>query len=285
MNIGIGLPNTVPGAEGGDVRDWALRAEAAGFTSLGTIDRIVYANHEPLTALAFAAAVTERIKLVTSILIAPLRPNAALLAKQAATVDVLSGGRLTLGMAVGGREDDFDASGVDFARRGAAFDRQLDEMHRLWGGEKVGFAGGVGPQPRDGRPEVVIGGGSDVSFRRAAQHAGWMMGGGPPERFPGELEKLRAAWSAAGRDGEPRRMALGYYALGDDARDQAHRYITDYYGFLGDFAEQMAAGVPANTQKVKDQVAAFEQAGCDEFVLFPTASDPAQVDLLAEAVL
>src|SRR5438270_1832549 len=106
------------------MRDWAMRAEAAGFSTLGTIDRIVYPNHEPLTALAYAAAVTERIGLLTSILIAPLRPNAALLAKQAASVEVLSGGRLTLGLAVGGRADDFDASGVDFHTRGATFDRQ-----------------------------------------------------------------------------------------------------------------------------------------------------------------
>src|SRR4051812_350421 len=160
MKIRIGLPNTVRGTEGGDMRDWAMRAEAAGFSTLGTIDRIVYANHEPLIALAYAAAVTERIGLLTSVLLAPLRSNTALLAKQAASVDVLSGGRLTLGLAVGGREDDFDVSGVDFHKRGAIFDRQLDEMHRLWRGEKVGFAGGVGPQPRDGRPEVVVGGAS-----------------------------------------------------------------------------------------------------------------------------
>jgi alkanesulfonate monooxygenase SsuD/methylene tetrahydromethanopterin reductase-like flavin-dependent oxidoreductase (luciferase family) len=285
MRVGIGLPNTVPGTEGGDMREWALRAEAAGFSTLGTIDRIVYGNHEPLTALSYAAAVTERIGLLTSILIAPLRANTVLLAKQAASVDVLSGGRLTLGLAVGGREDDFDASGIDFRKRGATFDRQLDEMRRLWSGEKVGFAGGVGPQPRDGRPEVVIGGGSDVSFKRAAQHAGWMMGGGPPERFPGELERLNAAWAEAGRSGEPRKMALGYYGLGDGARDQINRYIADYYGFLGDYTEQMAAAIPDSAEGIRERVSAFEQAGCDEFVIFPTSSDPAQVDLLAEAVL
>jgi hypothetical protein len=90
---------------------------------------------------------------------------------------------------------------------------------------------------------------------------------------------------SGGREGEPRKMALGYFSLGDGAREQIHRYITDYYAFLGDFAEQMAAGVPADAQAVKERVAAFEAAGCDEFVLFPTSSDPVQVDLLAEAVL
>lgn len=285
MRIGIGLPNTVPGTEGGPLRDWAMRAEAAGFSTLGTIDRLVYGNHEPLIALSYAAAVTEHIGLLTSILIAPLRANTALLAKQAASVDVLSGGRLTLGLAVGGREDDYDASGIDFHTRGATFERQLDEMRRLWNGEKVGFAGGVGPQPRDQRPEVVIGGSADAAFRRAAQHAGWMLGGGPPDRLPGAIEKLKAAWAAAGRTGEPRKMALGYFGLGDGARDQIHRYITDYYGFLGEAAAQMAAGVPDEAGAVKERVAAFESAGCDEFVLFPTSSDPAQVDLLAEAVL
>src|SRR3954467_10610383 len=80
MKIGIGLPNTVRGTEGGDMRDWAMRAEAAGFSTLGTIGRIVYANHEPLIALAYAGAVTERIGLLTSVLLAPLRSNTALLA-------------------------------------------------------------------------------------------------------------------------------------------------------------------------------------------------------------
>lgn len=285
MKIGIGLPNTVPGTEGGDMREWALRAEAAGFSSLGTIDRVVYGNHEPLTSLAFAAAVTERIKLLTSILIAPLRPNTALLAKQAAGVDVLSGGRLTLGLAVGGREDDFETSGVDFSRRGATFDRQLDELRRLWSGEKVGMAGGVGPQPRDGRPEVLVGGSSAAAFRRAAQHGGWIMGGGAPDNFAAGAAKLADAWQTAGREGRPRQAALGYFGLGDGARDQIQRYITDYYAFLGDYAEQMAAGIPGDPQALKDTIAAFEEVGCDELVLFPTASDPAQVDLLAEAVL
>ena len=285
MKIGIGLPSTVPGASGTETAQWAIRAEAAGFSTLGTIDRLVYANHEPLIALSYAAAVTERIGLLTSVLLAPLRSNAAMLAKQAASLDALSGGRLTLGMAVGGREDDFEASGVEFHRRGQIFDRQLEDMRRYWSGEKVGFAGAIGPPAPGGRPKVVIGGRADASFGRAAQFDGWMMGGGPPDSFTAELPRLDAAWTQAGREGSPLKMALGYYGLGDRAREQIRAYITDYYGFLGEAAQGFAESVPGDPESIKAVVEAFAAAGCDEFVLFPSSSDPAQVDLLAEVVL
>src|SRR5918996_3026799 len=114
MDVGIGLPATIPGVEREQLLEWARRAEAAGFSSLGTIDRIVYPNYESLIALAAAAAVTERIRLVTDVLLAPLRTNTALLAKQTATLDSLSEGRLVLGLAPGAREDDFAVSGADF---------------------------------------------------------------------------------------------------------------------------------------------------------------------------
>src|SRR3954464_2568286 len=131
MDIGIGLPNTVLGVDRRGIVDWAREAEDAGFASLGTIDRIAYDNYESLIALAAAAAVTERIRLTTDILIAPLRQTANL-AKQTATIDSLSGGRLVLGLAVGGREDDFELRGGEFHERGAIMDRQLEELTSLW---------------------------------------------------------------------------------------------------------------------------------------------------------
>src|SRR3954464_13557748 len=118
MDVGIGLPNAVRGVDRAGVVDWAVRAERAGFSTLGPIDRVVYPNYESLISLAAAAAVTERIGLATDILIAPLRRSPALLAKQAATIDSLSGGRMVLGLAVGGRPDDFEAVGADFSARG-----------------------------------------------------------------------------------------------------------------------------------------------------------------------
>ena len=204
MDVGIGLPNAVRGVDRRGIVDWAREAERVGFSTLGTIDRIAYANYESLITLGAAAAVTERIRLATDILIAPLRSNTALLAKQAATIDSLSNDRLVLGLAVGGRPDDYEVSGVDFSGRGSSFERQLSELAEVWEGETVG------PAPANGRrPTLLIGGSSDVAFRRAAEHAdGWTMGGGAPDQFREALGKLREAWQAAGRDDQPRAVAL-----------------------------------------------------------------------------
>jgi alkanesulfonate monooxygenase SsuD/methylene tetrahydromethanopterin reductase-like flavin-dependent oxidoreductase (luciferase family) len=281
MDVGIGLPNAVRGVDRRGTVEWARRAEAAGFSSLGTIDRIVYPNYESLISPAAAAAVTERIRLVTDILIAPLRTNTALLAKQAATIDNLSEGRLVLGLAVGGRQDDYEASGADFASRGKTFDRQLEELGALWRGDR-----GVGPPPARGdRPTLLIGGASDAALRRAARHAdGWTLGGGTPDAFVERSEKLRAAWAAEGRDGEPRTMALVYFALGDDAEEAARANLGHYYAFLGEYADQIVAGAAKDEDAVKRYLSAFEQVGVDEVICFPTSTDPEQVDLLARVV-
>jgi alkanesulfonate monooxygenase SsuD/methylene tetrahydromethanopterin reductase-like flavin-dependent oxidoreductase (luciferase family) len=279
VDIGIGLPNAVPGVGRAGIVEWARRAEAAGFSSLGTLDRIAYGNYESLIALAAAAAVTDRIKLATDILIAPLRANTALLAKQTATIDHLAGGgRVVLGLAPGGRRDDYELSGVDFSRRGRIFDRQLEALGRFWDGE-----GGVGPRSR---PRVLVGGTVDVSFRRAAKFGdGWTAGGGGPEYFAPGREKAREAWRAAGRDDEPRTMALFYFALGDDAQDQVRRSLGDYYSFAGEYAERIVSSAATDEDTLRGYIAAYTEAGCDEVICFPASADPAQVDKLAEAVL
>jgi alkanesulfonate monooxygenase SsuD/methylene tetrahydromethanopterin reductase-like flavin-dependent oxidoreductase (luciferase family) len=130
MEIGIGLPNPVPGTNGGTLVEWARRAEHMGFSSLATIDRIVYPSYDSLISLAAAAAVTERIGLMTNILIGPLR-NEVLLAKEAASVHRLSGGRLILGLAPGGRRDDFMALGNGFETRGGRLEHQIEVAARF----------------------------------------------------------------------------------------------------------------------------------------------------------
>ena len=285
MEIGIGLPVTIPGVEREQVLEWARRAEAREFSSLGTIDRIVYPNYEPLLALAAAAAVTERIRLATTILLAPARGNGALIAKQAATLHQFSNGRLVLGAAPGAREDDFEVSGTDFNSRGRDFEEMLKLWKRIWAGEELGMAGAIGPEPPGGGPTLIIGGRVDAAFERAARYGdGWMMGGGTPDEFRDFVPKLEAAWSEAGREGSPRKMALAYYALGERGEEAADRYLHHYYGHMGDVADAIASSAATDADTVNQYVQAFADAGCDEFILFPCSPGPEQVDLLADAV-
>jgi len=286
MDIGIGLPNTVPGTEGRRLVDWAKDAEEAGFSTLGTIGRLVYPNYEELIALSAAAAVTSRIRLTTSVLLAPLYANTALFAKQAASLDRLSGGRLVLGLGLGGRDDDYSASALPATGKGRRLDQQLTEMKRIWSGENYGFAGAIGPEPvRPGGPELILGGAAEASFRRVALLGdGWIMGGGTPEMFAQAAAAVDQAWAEAGRPGKPRKLSLAYFALGPEARGHADSYLLDYYGFLGDIARQIAAGAAVSTEMVKGYAAAFESAGCDELIFVPTTASPDQVALLAAAV-
>src|SRR5260221_5957769 len=111
MRVGVGLPSTLPGADGSLVLEWSRRADAGPFSSLGVLERLVYGSFDPLVALAAVAPLTRRVRLATTIVVSPLR-STALLAKRAATLDALSGGRLVLGVAVGARKEDYDAAGV-----------------------------------------------------------------------------------------------------------------------------------------------------------------------------
>ena len=272
MDIGIGLPNTVPGTEGRTLIDWARNAEEAGFSTLGTIGRLVYPNYEELIALSAAAAVTSRIRLTTSVLLAPLYANTALFAKQAASLDRLSGGRLVLGLGLGGRDDDFTASALPTTGKGRRFDQQLTEMKRIWAGESYGYAGAIGPEPvRPGGPELILGGAAEASFRRVALLGdGWIMGGGTPDMFAEASARVDKAWAEAGRPGKPRKLSLAYFALGPNARNQADNYLLHYYDWLGDVARQIAAGAAVSTEMVKGYADAFASAGCDELIFVPS---------------
>ncbi len=286
MDIGIGLPSTIPDTDGQTLIDWARAAEEAGFSTLGTLGRLVYPGYEELIALSAAAAVTSRIRLTTGVLLAPLYANSALLAKQAASLDRLSGGRLVLGLGLGGREDDYAASGVPMRGRGRHLEEQLATMKRVWSGEEFGTAGGIGPEPaRPGGPELILGGATEASFRRAARFAdGWIMGGGTPDMFAQAAAAVDKAWQDEGRSGRPRKLTLAYFALGSDARAQADRDLLHYYAWLGDFARQIAAGAAISVDMVRSYVAAFDASGCDEVIFMPTASRLDQVSLLADAV-
>ncbi|HJP65894.1 MAG TPA: LLM class flavin-dependent oxidoreductase [Actinomycetota bacterium] len=283
MKIGVGLPNPVPSTPGQVLLDWARRAEERGFSSLATIDRIAYPSYESIIALTAAAAVTARIGLMTNVVLGPTR-NPVLLAKEAASLDQISGGRFRLGLAVGARADDYEATGQDFATRGKRFDRDLEIMHAAWRGEPVeGAEHPVGPTPASGdRVPILMGGMADAAIRRTIQWAiGWTVGGAPPERGGPFAERVRAAWTEAGRHGDPVIVGLTYYGLGDDAEAKATEYLGSYYGDMG---RQIAQWIPKTPEALRESVKKFEHFGFDELFLVPTQSDVAQVDRAADAV-
>ena len=286
MRISIGLPATIPGTHGDLMLEWARKADAGPFSSLGILDRLVYTNYEPLIALAGAAAVTTRVRLMTTVLLAPLR-SAALLAKQAATIDAISNGRLTLGLGVGGREDDFQAAGVDFHRRGKLFETQLETMSAIWSGARLSESvGAIGPKPAqaDG-PEILIGGYTPAAIRRLARWgSGYMSGGGAPEQAKMNYTAALDVWTQAGRPGKPRFVGASYFGLGENAAERGAVYLRDYYSFTGPAAERIAGRFPSTVEAVQATITAFADAGVDELMLWPTIAEVDQVDRLAELV-
>ena len=277
VRVGIGLPSAIPGRDPRLLIDWARRAEEAGFTSLGVVDRVNYDSSEPLVALAAAAAVTTRIRLVSMVVIGPLH-NPVLLARQAASLDALSEGRLTLGLGVGARREDYETAGVDYRRRGQILTEQLARIRDHW------EDGQLGPTPVSaGGPDLLVGGASPAAFLRAARLAdGYVHGGGPARSFAAAAVKVRAAWEEVDRPGSPQLWAQAYFGLSD--ADAVTSYLLDYYRFTGPFAQRIAeAGLSTATQ-LTNFIRAYEEVGCDELVLLPTIAELSEVERLASIV-
>lgn len=278
MNVGIGLPNTKHDATGEVLLTWARKADEGPFTSLGVLDRMVYGSTEPMMTLAAAAGVTRRVRLAATIIAAPLR-NTVLLAKQAATLDVLSGGRFVLGLALGARREDYEAVGAQYRGRARRFTEQLLTLRTFWDGHVS-----VGPRPvQPSGPPLLVGGMSDQTFARVARYAdGYMHGGGPPRAFARAAQKARAAWEDAGRPGAPLLWGMAYFAFGEEAVEASRQYLLDYYAFTGPFARRIAEGLLTTPQAVRQFIRGYADAGCDELILFPGVSDPEQLDRLAD---
>lgn len=236
--------------------------------------------------LAAASAVTERIRLMPNVLIGPTR-TAAELAKQAASVDQLSGGRLVLGLGIGWRAADYVLTGRDFRIRGRRFDEQLRDLQRAWAGEPlVDGTREVAPPPVQ-QPAVplMLGGTSDASVRRVVEFGrGWTAGGLPPDATRGMNEKVQSAWSEAGKDGRARIVALAYFSLGDTEQVSRHALVDYYKAMSSEIAEMIAGSALRSPEAIHGAIEAYADAGVDEFILNPTVPDPDQVDLLAEVV-
>ena len=245
MRFGVAFANTGPLAEGPTALACARAMEAAGFDSLWTVEHVFvpvdyestypYARSgkmpggeevaipDPLVWLAYVAAGTERLLLGTGILILPQR-NPAIVAKEAATLDRLSGGRLRLGIGVGWLEEEFDALGVEFRGRGDRTDAYVAAMRALWSGAEVDLDDGYHrwsrvvskPTPTDGAVPIVVGGHSEVAARRAGRLGdGFFPGKGDHDRLAHLIGIMRRTAEEHGRDPDAIEVTAGSRSLGD----------------------------------------------------------------------
>ena len=289
MKLGIGLPNTMAHETDRELMlDWARLADDAGFDVLGTIDKPNYDSWDPLATLAGVAGVTERIRLATTILQLPNR-NEVLVAKQAAVVDQLSAGRLVLGLAQGGREDDFEAFGVEVRGRSARFERQVGRIRQIWDGARASDRdhGLLGPAPvqRPG-PPIWAGAMTPKAVERAARVAdGFLFGTAGSAAMTELLPAVREAFAAAGKP-HATVAGLAYVAVGDDPRqalDEATHNVLRYYGQLWTEPGNLIHHGPA--AKIAEELAAYADGGLDILVAFPQIASLEQVEQLAEHVL
>jgi len=284
MKIGIGLPNMVRGTRPTVIPEWAARAERAGFSTLGTVGRVAYPGVLDTVALAAAAGATQTIGLFTNVSLAPVWPP-VLFAKEAAGIDAVSGGRLTLGLGVGGRPDDFVVDGFGLAGRGRRFDRDLAVYRDVWRGEPIG--GGPSPAVTPGARQIplLIGGGTPASFARMARWGnGYVSPAAPPPAVAPAFDGARAAWAEAGREGSPYLVAVAYFALGD--LEQGRANVRDYCIAHGEeIADMMSNGIAAGPGSIKDRVAAYADLGVDELIFSPSVGDIDEVGRLADTVL
>ncbi|QIQ01256.1 LLM class flavin-dependent oxidoreductase [Streptomyces liangshanensis] len=284
MKTGMGLPNSVRNVRAETIPRWAAQAEAAGFSSVGTTGRFTYPGVMDLAALAVAAGATSTVGLISTVLVAPAWP-AALLAKHVAGINEMSGGRLTLGIGVGSRPDDFMVEGLGTEGRGARLERDIAVYRDIWSGEPSD--GTDGPAVPSGTRQVplLFGGYSAKTFSRMARFGDGYIGSVTPERVAAAFESARSAWRDAGRAGAPRLVAVTYFGF-EEYADEARANTLDYYRSAGaDIAKRAADSMATSDHAIRATRDAYEAAGADELIFFPAVDRIDQVARLADLVL
>jgi alkanesulfonate monooxygenase SsuD/methylene tetrahydromethanopterin reductase-like flavin-dependent oxidoreductase (luciferase family) len=285
VKIGIGVPTTIEGVSGELLLEWARRADASGFSSLSFVDRIAYPNYEVMTTLGAVAAVTSQIRLLPAVILGTTR-STGLLAKQASTVDRLSDGRLSLGLGIGARPEDYEAVELGYRDRGRRFDRQLRTLKRLWRGEPFSeTVGPIGPLPvQPGGPEILIGAFAPSALTRVGRYADGYIGVRTPADMAACFRHVEEGWRAAGRAGRPRFVALNAFALGPDAEERGQASVRAYYAYWTERVDFIARSTLTTSAAIREFVGACEAIGVEEVLLNPTIADLEQVERLREIV-
>lgn len=287
------LPVMEPDLDASVLKSWATEVDQGPFSSLCWGERIAFDNPDSLTLLGAVGAWTDRVQLVTTVIVPQLH-DPVMLAKALATGDMLSGGRLTVGIGVGGRHEDYRAVGADPATqtmRGMA--ERVDIMRRVWAGEKLTESVlPVGPAPvRDGGPSLLVGTIGPKTVRSAAAWADGMAGTTLDLDVTAQNELFdvaRQAWAEAGKP-KPHLATSFWFALGpqESARAQVHTHLRRYMNWIpAEFVDAMAptTGWAGTEEDLAAVLRRFADIGTDEIHLIPTSSDLGQLSRVADVV-
>ena len=294
MDVGMTLPVMEPGITMTRLREWSELIDAAGFSSLCFGERMAFDNPDALTLLGAVSAWTERVRIVTTVIVPQLH-DPVMLAKALATSDLLCEGRLSVGLGVGGREEDYDAVGADHATKTMAeMAERAATLRRVWAGENLtGATRPVGPAPyQPGGPELLVGTLGPKTVRHAARWADGLAGmtlGADVAETARLFDVARQAWGDAGKPA-PRLTTSFWFALTEtssDPRAQIHQHLRHYMNWLPPgLVDALAptAGFAGSLDELEALLADFAAIGTDEVQLIPTSDDPAQVALVASLI-
>ncbi len=289
MDVGLAFPQMTAGFDRDGVQAWCQAVDDGPFSSISAGERITFDNLDGRTLCTAAAALTERVRILFNVIVAPWHPP-ALLAKELASIDVLSGGRADVAMGVGGREQDYAALGSPFTGRFGRLDASVAELRRLWAGGEAEGGGQVGPTPiQPGGPRVLCSGTGPKSLARAARWADGVSGftiAASPAEAGANFRLAEAAWTGAGRTDRPRLVTGSFAALGPDAADTLEAFGRRYLAVFGERAAKgLSRRMPlSNEAQLTNFLRGLAHQGCDEAIIVPADNNPEQVGRIAAVV-
>lgn len=290
MKIGLCFPYTEEDLSREVMLEWFRRVDEGPFSTISCGERMVGSSVDMMATLAAAAAITERVRIVPTLYVLPMHP-AIKVAKHAATLDLISGGRTTITVGVGGRVHDYMCMEKEPLRRHARMDEQVAQIRRIWAGE-IPFEGAepIGPRlVQPGGPPILAGVMGPKAIARAAHWAdgiySWS-GNGVAKEMEQQQSRVTSAWEDAGREKPPQRVAGFWYCLAPNADEKLKAYVYKYIKVMGEGpAKAMAKRVDRSSQDaVRASLDAFEELGVEECWLSSATAESAEIDGLLEVM-
>jgi alkanesulfonate monooxygenase SsuD/methylene tetrahydromethanopterin reductase-like flavin-dependent oxidoreductase (luciferase family) len=273
------------------MEEWVRVIDDGPWDSLALGERITFVNPEFMTSLAACAAWSERVELISTISVLTMH-SPVLMAKQFATIDVISGGRLTVGVGVGGRKEDYEAIGADWDnRRLAKLESRANIMRQIWQGEQVleNARRIVEPLPvQHGGPAILSGSIGPKSIAAAARFSDGLSGFSfmaSLEEIQQAFDQFRQAWELEGRQGRPRLVASFWYGIDRAGKEKMLRHLDRYLNFMPqDLVQAMLpdAGFNGSVNELVDFIRQIREMGADDIILVPTHKDTEEIKRLGE---